>query len=84
MKGLYHYQGMPLHYLSEDGRFAIYCRKYDPKDKPVVRFNPFMVYELRRWFSPDGGYGIKHKLVDRYADLYSAVQRVRQEQGYGI
>lgn len=84
MKGLYHYQGMPLHYLSEDHKFAIYQHKYDPKDKPIIRFNPFVVVELKHTYTISGGWTYKHRMIDRYADLYSAVQRVRQEQGYEI
>jgi len=82
MKGLYHYQGMPLHYLSEDQTFAVYQAKYNPDDKPQIKYNPFIVYRLSRRYSVNGGWCIQHHKVDRYADLYSAIQRVRREQGY--
>lgn len=78
MKGLYHYQGMRLHYLTEDERWAVY---YVPQSKQKNRedhYNPFRVYNLKRTFHY--GWTIHHKMVNRYGDLFSAVLFIHDQQ----
>lgn len=78
---MYHYQGMPLHYLTEDEEYAVYQAKYNPEDKPAVRFNPFVVYRLQRRYTVSNGWVLRHHRVARFGDLYSAVLHIRKEQG---
>ena len=82
MKGLYHYNGMKLHFLSEDEKYAVYQIPYSKCKTMEERYNPFRVYEIKRVYSFESGWRLKHTLIEKYADLYSCVCRVRREQGY--
>lgn len=84
MSGLYHYQGMGLHYLSEECDYAVYYKHPDSKMSKQDYYNPYRVYKLQMVWSAERGWRRSHKLVGKYADLYSAVQSVRIGKGYSI
>ena len=79
----YHYQGMKLHYLSEDLRYAVYHREPKPGDKPEVYWNPYVVYRTDRVINKYGYPTLSFKKLGRYADIKSAVYSVWDVQGYG-
>lgn len=81
MKGIYHYQGMRLHYLSEDGDYAVYWKAPKPGTKPQNYHNPYRVYSVTQTFG-DYGWTTRHKLLAKYADLHSAVRHIRAAQGF--
>ena len=82
MKGIYHYAGMSLHFLSTNSNWAVYYRKPKPGDRPQDEFNPYRVYAIKQVYTATGGWQTQHKLLDKYADLTSAVMRIREEQCY--
>ena len=79
MKGLYHYQGMQLHYLSESEDYAVY--KVGKAKTMSDRYNPYRVYKIGRRFG-DSGWVMTHQLVEKYGDLFSGICCIRQMQGY--
>lgn len=68
MANLYHYNGMRLHYLSEDFTYAVYYREPQLTDGPKNMCNPYRVYKLIH-----DEKGIHHHLLAKYADLKSAI-----------
>lgn len=77
MSGLYHYQGMPLYYMSEDREYVVYRREPKNSDKREDYFNPFKVYKLEQKWSESRGWYLSHKYIDHFADLMSAVYTIR-------
>jgi hypothetical protein len=83
MTGLYHYNGMKLYYLSEDEKYAIYQLPASRAKTIRQKYNPFRVYAITHRLS-NSGWTIRHKLLEEYADLYSGVCYIRQQQGFGL
>lgn len=82
MKGIYHYAGMSLHFLSTNSNWAVYYRKPKDSDKPKDKYNPYRVYAIKQVYSASNGWQMQHKLLDKYADLTSAVMSIRELQCY--
>lgn len=83
MASVYHYNGMSLHYLDEDGNYAVYYKPPKQGERFVNHCNPYRVYKLTLKYSIYSGNYTSHKLVDKYADLRSAINRIYQMQGRG-
>ena len=78
MSNVYHYAGMPLHYLSESKKFAVYHRQPRANDKPETRQNPWMLDHLDDKWDETRGWYRSHTKLGQFYSLNEAIYMIPQ------